>query len=78
MICHIHNSISNISNKSIGVKQEKEEIISLNDFLFGILSFLIIFVVLSWWILPLRWVCEGLYNYFDSIEFTCKDIGENK
>lgn len=77
IVCYIHNNIVlNIFNKTLGTNYEKEERVSLSDFISGVLYSIPVFIIASWWVIPLKYAIKGFFEYSDNKYFTCKNTGE--
>ncbi len=78
IICYIHNNICcNIMNKTFGIDNKKSNRVSLTDFLLNMLCSILIFIALSWWLIPLRCIIHKFSDYSDNKYFTCT-VNEGK
>lgn len=72
VVCYIYNNICTpIVNKTFGDYTDKQKTISLNDFIAGTIITIVTILLLSWWLIPLRYIRQIFVNYTKDIVFVC-------
>ena len=73
IVCYIFNNIIvSITHQTLGNGFHKQEKVSLNEFIVGILLVFMILILISWWLIPLKYISKEWDNYSKDIIFTCK------
>lgn len=72
IVCYIYNNIySEIVSKTFGDIYTKETRISLDSFIAGLIITIFVVILMSWWLIPLRYIRTLLINSTKDIVFVC-------